>query len=468
LILGGLGFSQAYATSSFTGLGDLPGGEFFSFGIAVSDDGSVVVVNSFSDNGLEGAKWTAAGGLVPIPALLGGEFPEVFPTAVSGDGTVIVGSSTSANGFNEAFRWTEDGGTVGLGDLPDGGFCSNATGVSEDGSVIVGTGCSEIGSEAFRWTEDGGMVGLDGGLDDRKFTFADDVTNDGTLVVGTSDSFEGVATIWTEMDGARLIDDTSLSFNAISVSSSDETVIAGPANSDGGQIAVKWTEETGAVLLGALPDGIGSFAFDISPDGSIIVGSSTSNSGGTAAFIWDEENGMRNLQQVLEDDFELDLTGWDLTAALGVTSNGSITVTGEGTNPDGDFEGWVAVMELEPPLITCGLDTELLDSVCVVTQELRDQITGLQASLATAVADLVAALATIVAQDETIAAQDTTIAGLEATIIAQDATIADQDANIAELVTNEIIICHNKSDEKTVSVGALGQHLDHGDTRGPC
>ena len=294
-------------TASFTGLGDLPGGDFFSFGIAVSDDGSVVVVNSNSDNGLEGAKWTTDG-LFPIGALPGGEFPESFPTAVSADGTVIVGGSTSANGFSEAFMWTEAGGTVGLGDLPGGDFCSTATGVSDDGSVIVGTGCSEIGLEAFMWTEAGGMVGLDGGLDDFKFNSADDVTNDGSLIVGNSFSQSGAAIIWTAIDGVMFIDDPPLSFNAISVSS-DGTVISGADHTTGSQIAVKWTEEDGLVLLGALPGDIGSFAFDVSPDGSIIVGSSSGGSGSTA-FIWDEVNGMRNLKQVLENDFGLDLTGW--------------------------------------------------------------------------------------------------------------------------------------------------------------
>ena len=49
----------------------------------------------------------------------------------------------------------------GLGDLPGGGFWSNAVGVSADGSVVVGfsdSSASDIG-EAFRW-ENGVMTGL--------------------------------------------------------------------------------------------------------------------------------------------------------------------------------------------------------------------------------------------------------------------------------------------------------------------
>jgi probable HAF family extracellular repeat protein len=48
----------------------------------------------------------------------------------------------------------------GLGDLPGGGFFSIARAISADGGVIVGQGTSTSGQEAFRWTEDDGMVGL--------------------------------------------------------------------------------------------------------------------------------------------------------------------------------------------------------------------------------------------------------------------------------------------------------------------
>jgi probable HAF family extracellular repeat protein len=86
LIAGG----TAMAGASFQGLGDLPGGSFYSRAYSVSSDGSVVV-----------------------------------------------GSSESASGW-EAFRWTSGSGMSGLGDLPGGCFGSWAYGVSSDGSVIVG------------------------------------------------------------------------------------------------------------------------------------------------------------------------------------------------------------------------------------------------------------------------------------------------------------------------------------------
>ncbi len=53
---------------------------------------------------------------------------------------------------------------------------------------------------------------------------------------------------------------------------------------------------------------------------------------------------MRNLKQVLENDYGLDLTGWTLTYAGDISSDGNVIV-GVGTNPDGDTEGWIAVLD---------------------------------------------------------------------------------------------------------------------------
>jgi len=49
---------------------------------------------------------------------------------------------------------------IPLGDLPGGNFSSSATGVSDDGTVVVGNGSPASGGGAFRWTAATGMVGL--------------------------------------------------------------------------------------------------------------------------------------------------------------------------------------------------------------------------------------------------------------------------------------------------------------------
>ena len=88
-----------------------------------------------------------------------------------------------------------------------------------------------------------------------------------------------------------------------------------------------------------------SRAYGVSADGSAVVGRGSSASG-TEAFVWDETNGMRGLMQVLMDQ-GIDMTGWSLTEASGVSADG-LTIVGYGTNPLGQEEGWIATIVPEP------------------------------------------------------------------------------------------------------------------------
>src|ERR1035438_4649643 len=75
---------------------------------------------------------------LPLLTWLPGDNFNYNTTGVSGDGSVVVGTSsydTSGYGyFYRAFRWTAGSGMVGVG-----GRDSSASGVSADGSVVVGT-----------------------------------------------------------------------------------------------------------------------------------------------------------------------------------------------------------------------------------------------------------------------------------------------------------------------------------------
>ncbi|TKJ32311.1 MAG: hypothetical protein CEE38_23425 [Planctomycetes bacterium B3_Pla] len=42
-------------------------------------------------------------------------------------------------------------------------------------------------------------------------------------------------------------------------------------------------------------------------------------------------------------DYGLDLTGWALTYAQGISADG-LTIVGYGTNPAGNIEGWIATL----------------------------------------------------------------------------------------------------------------------------
>lgn len=172
----------------------------------VSPDGGVIVGNAHmagSSTAGQAFRWTAADGMVGLGVIAGGQEPSAA-RAVSGDGWVIVGESRSPNAggssFREAFCWTPDAGMVGLGDLPGGQFHSLAKDVSADGSIVIGSGTTALGSEAFIWNETAGMRSLqelllnDLGLDLGGFTSLLDATgisDDGITIVGSGINADG-------------------------------------------------------------------------------------------------------------------------------------------------------------------------------------------------------------------------------------------------------------------------------------
>ena len=110
----------------------------------------------------------------------------------------------------------------------------------------------------------------------------------------------------------------------------------GVSITDLGTEAFRWTAETGMLGLGVLS----GTAHDVTADGTLIVGRM---SGSTEPFIWDASNGARNLQDVLARDFGLDLTGWVLRRVSAISDDGTVIV-GEGVNPSGNSEAWMAIV----------------------------------------------------------------------------------------------------------------------------
>ena len=90
-----------------------------------------------------------------------------------------------------------------------------------------------------------------------------------------------------------------------------------------------------------------SAAFASSANGSVIVGQSliTSALGSERAFRWTTRNQMQDLQRELLNQGVTAVQNWILTAALGVSADGTVIV-GYGRNPSKQFEGWRAVLPL--------------------------------------------------------------------------------------------------------------------------
>ncbi|MDP2834647.1 MAG: autotransporter domain-containing protein [Pseudomonadota bacterium] len=223
-----------------------------------------------------------------------------YAYAVSADGGVVVGNSNlTGDTASRAFRWT--GGVMSdLGTL--GGTYGSANGVSADGGVVAGESqlTRNTASHAFRWT--GGVMSDLGTLGG---------TNSGAIAVSA--------------DGGVVVGGSDLTGNAASH-------------------AFRWT---GGVMsdLGTL-GGSYSSAQGVSADGGVVVGWSHHLTGDTAqhAFRWTQAGGMQEVAAWLAGAGVALPVGWTLTSANGVNGNGNVLV-GQGTNPAGNYEAWLARVE---------------------------------------------------------------------------------------------------------------------------
>jgi probable HAF family extracellular repeat protein len=286
-----------------------------------------------------------------------GQFGEGGASGVSSDGSVIVGSAeTTFFPGTIAFRSLNQGNLEALGDLPGGALLAITYGVSTDGTVVVGRSESTLGFEAFRWTASGGMQGL-GDLAGGSFSStAYAASANGEVIVGDGQSAAGQEPFrWTSaggMVGLGLLPGDTGGFG--SSVSADGSVVVGLSSDGLTPQAFRWTSAGGMVGLGDLPGGaFWSVAHDVSADGSVVVGDSTGATGGGEAFIWDAVHGMRRLETVLENEHGLDLTGWSLWDATSISADGR-TIVGTGQNPDGFTEGWVAVLPAAPAVPALG------------------------------------------------------------------------------------------------------------------
>jgi len=322
-----------------------------------SADGLVVVGQA----GEAAILWTPDGG-VQIIVETG------LAHGVSADGSVIVGETPGANGRASAFLWTEADGVQSLGYLAGDGTGAldeaKALDVSDDGSVVIGH--SNAGAEtdfnfrAFRWTEAGGMVSL-GTLDDGDNTasFAYGVSGDGLVVVGSSNTAEDrgqTAFRWTEAGGMvslGRLNDGNVS-EAFDVSEDGSVIVGQAANgaANNSLRAFRWTEETGLVVL----EGAGSAtlirANAVSGDGSVIVGIANSGgggeNGGQRAFRWTEETAGQIVEDWLRDagaTIETNVTreaygvSDDGTIVVGETEDGQIFIARSTAEPTGGGDG---------------------------------------------------------------------------------------------------------------------------------
>jgi uncharacterized membrane protein len=305
----------------------------FSMASGVSADGSTVVgwKSSADIDGdrTRAFRWTAAGGLETLAGTPADSHS--FAHAVSGDGSVVVGALASPSRLHtQAFRWNSAGRTMqtlesinasGLRsrpDMPPGSFVSSlATGVSDDGRVVVGSTVTDLngalnphmfsGTRAFRWTERDGFAPLTPSpIDDHLYRSWASATNaDGSVIVGFHSGLK------SDHDGELLYSK---------------------------HMAFRWTEAEGTVSLGYLPsaalvpwirDNSWSKATDVSGDGQVVVGHVTVGDPTieqSHAFRWTRESGMQTIEAWLAEAGVDVASDWLTYAANGTNADGSVVV----------------------------------------------------------------------------------------------------------------------------------------------
>lgn len=173
----------------------------------VSADGSIIVGRSeetVSSLSWEAFRWSATMGMVGLGQLPGGGFGS-SASAISGDGNVICGYADRPGVHKEGFRWTAEGGMVGIGDLPGGIHWSEMSALNYDGSVMVGMGRDSDGFKAAIWDSANGIRSMEAYLRDDlgidlidgwRLDHATGISDDGTRIVGLGVNPQGIDEAW--------------------------------------------------------------------------------------------------------------------------------------------------------------------------------------------------------------------------------------------------------------------------------
>ena len=231
--------------------------------------------------------WTKASGLVVVPGRTGNFI------GISRDGSTLAGTSISDN-----FRYQIGAGYI---DLPSTGGQTELVGlgprgISLDGSFI--TGAEPTGSQSMvRWNASGTatLISQGEGLD---------ISDDGNTIVGKSPDNGTQATRWVWNSSTMNWDLTTVTTgntntNQAHAVSASGSIMYGQANNS----AFRWDQTSGTVDLGTSFSG-NSDLRATSEDGRLAVGSvrdTVFTNNETKAVVWDEDNGFRLLEDLMED-----------------------------------------------------------------------------------------------------------------------------------------------------------------------
>lgn len=319
-------------TYTVTDLGVLAG-DSTSAGLSVNSQGHVVgcsgappYVCPNPNLPPAGFVWNQQAGIQALNPPAGQDFSSPF--AINDLDEVVGYSSATMNGATQfhAVMWS-DGTVRGLGTLfpkCGGGVCSTfAEAISQNELV---TGCAGVppygNTHAFLWNQKRGMLDLG------TLGYGDScgvaVNNNGAVAGWLNDiAFATIGFFWTPADGMQQIyplPGADYVSPATGINSSNQVV--GQTAYVGGDFtyfhAYLWSKGKGMTDLGVLGSGPASSQAQAINDNSQVVGWS-----GSSAFIWSQEQGMVDLNTLIDPN-----SGWVLNSANSITNNGLIAGSG--------------------------------------------------------------------------------------------------------------------------------------------
>lgn len=219
-------------------------------------------------------------GLGQMPGSMQGS--GTYTNEVSGDGSTVVGHAGFSTSGNHPYRWTAASGFEDLGSL--GGNDGAAYSASFDGSVVVGQSRNDQNTpRAFRWRQGAGMEEL-------PFYEARGVSANGSVAVG-------INLRWTapgQLDSLGFLGGNNSTF-AYGVSADGQVAVGTSESSPNRHLhAFRWTPAGGIQDLG-VTTGTESIAWGISPNGAVIFGEARDGGGYWRAFQWTSALGMRDM-----------------------------------------------------------------------------------------------------------------------------------------------------------------------------
>ncbi|MCA9295255.1 MAG: hypothetical protein KC983_02035, partial [Phycisphaerales bacterium] len=317
---------MASSNASFQSVGLLPGATS-TFVYSMSADGNAIVGRS----GTTAFLWTPDSGILGLGKLTPspGDISSSTAQTISADGTVIAGQNLinmpdcpCTDAF--AVRWTAPFTTIeALPGLSNIDVSSNVYDITENGSILVGQSRGDDGAgRSVRWSGSTIELLLPGQIFEVGVVWS--IADDGSVALGQGSGQYWVASAPDFTAEIMMVPTQLIPF--VKQLSPDGSLAVGSSLSSSTR-ATLFNHATGTatVLLDCVPGN--DAATDISADNSIVVGTRATGQSPDALIWYDIEQCAMSIKDRLTNEFGLNLAGWELSEAVAVSADGT-TIAG--------------------------------------------------------------------------------------------------------------------------------------------